>query len=175
MSGEMNILSPASDNPETLPRRLSADLRELLRETAGRAVTLGELEQILKGRGFALFLLLLSLLALPLAVSAEYHVDMLHPNSPMANDAYSHFIIGQLFSGLVTYNDNLKIVPDVAATLPSVSQDGKTYTFVLRKGVKFTDGTPVKVVSATGQEKTAAATPVGPRPATPSGILARSR
>src|SRR3954462_8108038 len=33
--------------------------------------------------------LLLSLLALPLAVSAEYHVDMLHPNSPMANDAYS--------------------------------------------------------------------------------------
>src|SRR6478609_5615733 len=33
--------------------------------------------------------LLLSLLALPLAASAEYHVDMLQPNSPMANDAYS--------------------------------------------------------------------------------------
>lgn len=61
----------------------------------------------------------------------------------LANDAYSHFIIGQLFSGLVTYDDNLNIVPDVAATLPSVSQDGKTYTFVLRKGVKFTDGQPV--------------------------------
>jgi len=32
-----------------------------LQETGGRAVTLGELEQILKGRGFAMFLLLMSL------------------------------------------------------------------------------------------------------------------
>jgi len=54
---------------ETPPRRLSADLQELLRETAGRAVTLGELEQILKGRGAALFLLLISLpFAFPIAI-----------------------------------------------------------------------------------------------------------
>jgi len=33
--------------------------------------------------------LVLSLLAAPFAASAEYHVDMLKPNSPMANDAYS--------------------------------------------------------------------------------------
>lgn len=43
------------------PRRLSADLRELLLETAGRSMTLGELEDILKGRGFGLFLLLMAL------------------------------------------------------------------------------------------------------------------
>src|SRR3954447_6036399 len=61
----------------------------------------------------------------------------------LANDTYSHLIIRQLFSGLVTYDDNLNIVPDVAAALPSVSADGKTYTFVLRKGVQFTDGQPV--------------------------------
>ena len=50
-------------NPEVLatPPRLSSDLRALLREAAGRSLTLGELEQSLKGRGFGLFLLLLAL------------------------------------------------------------------------------------------------------------------
>lgn len=43
------------------PRRLSTDLRELLAEAAGRSLTIGELEQILQGRGFALFILLLSI------------------------------------------------------------------------------------------------------------------
>jgi len=63
------FLRTAVFEAETPPRRLSADLHELLRETAGRAVTLGELEQILRGRGFALFLLLLSLpFAFPIAI-----------------------------------------------------------------------------------------------------------
>ena len=63
------FLQAALFEPEAEPRRLSADLRELLRETAGRAVKLGELEQILKGRGFALFLLLMSLpFAFPIAI-----------------------------------------------------------------------------------------------------------
>ena len=42
------------------PRRLSEDFGEVLRHAAGRAVTLGELETNLKGRGFALFILILS-------------------------------------------------------------------------------------------------------------------
>lgn len=47
--------------PPPPPSRLSSDLRELLRETAGRSMTLGELEEILKGRGFGMFLLLMAL------------------------------------------------------------------------------------------------------------------
>lgn len=43
------------------PRRLSEDFHDLLRETAGRGVTLGELERRLQGRGFALFILIMSL------------------------------------------------------------------------------------------------------------------
>lgn len=43
------------------PRRLSEDFQDLLRETAGRGVTLGELEKRLQGRGFALFILIMSL------------------------------------------------------------------------------------------------------------------
>jgi oligopeptide transport system substrate-binding protein len=61
----------------------------------------------------------------------------------LATDSYSLFVIRQLFGGLVTFNNELKIVPDIAAALPSVSQDGRTYTFVLRKGVRFTDGQEV--------------------------------
>lgn len=56
-----DLLQPAIGVPEPPPRRLSTDLKELLRDTDGRSLTLGELEKILKGRGFALFLLLLSL------------------------------------------------------------------------------------------------------------------
>jgi hypothetical protein len=53
-----STLSAPSDLP---PRKLSDDLRELLRASAGRALTLGELESSLQGRGFALLILLMSL------------------------------------------------------------------------------------------------------------------
>ena len=36
------------------------------------------------------------------------------------------------------------IVPYLAKDLPTVSSDGKTYTLTLRKGLKYSDGTPVK-------------------------------
>jgi peptide/nickel transport system substrate-binding protein len=36
------------------------------------------------------------------------------------------------------------IVPYLAKDLPKVSSDGKTYTLTLRKGLKYSDGTPVK-------------------------------
>jgi peptide/nickel transport system substrate-binding protein len=44
---------------------------------------------------------------------------------------------------LVTYApDATEPTPKLAAALPDVSADGLTYTFVLRAGVKFADGTP---------------------------------
>ncbi len=56
-------------DPQPPPRRLSTDLEELLREADGRALSLGELEAILQGRGFALFILLLSLpFVFPIAI-----------------------------------------------------------------------------------------------------------
>ena len=36
------------------------------------------------------------------------------------------------------------IVPYLARELPSISPDGKTYTLVLRRGLKYSDGTPVR-------------------------------
>jgi peptide/nickel transport system substrate-binding protein len=37
-----------------------------------------------------------------------------------------------------------KVVPGLAESLPKISNGGKTYTLTLRKGLKYSDGTPVK-------------------------------
>ena len=37
-----------------------------------------------------------------------------------------------------------KVVPGLATALPKVTNGGKTYTLTLRKGLKYSDGTPVK-------------------------------
>lgn len=46
-----------------------------------------------------------------------------------------------LFSGLMKYNENLELVPDLAEKY-DVSEDQKTYTFYLRQNVKWHDGKP---------------------------------
>ena len=61
----------------------------------------------------------------------------------VADDATSTAYIMQIFSGLLQLNNNLEPVPDIAASMPTVSSDGLTYTFHLRQDVKFQDGTPL--------------------------------
>ncbi|MEV4613413.1 ABC transporter substrate-binding protein [Kitasatospora sp. NPDC049258] len=39
--------------------------------------------------------------------------------------------------------DGLKLVPDLAADQPTIAADGKTYTFKLKPGVKFEDGSAI--------------------------------
>lgn len=40
--------------------------------------------------------------------------------------------------------EGLRLVPDVAASYPRVSRDAKTFTFTLRTGFRFSDGSPVR-------------------------------
>ncbi|MBI2848964.1 MAG: peptide ABC transporter substrate-binding protein [Chloroflexi bacterium] len=61
----------------------------------------------------------------------------------LSSDSTSSRYIVEVFSGLVTLSPKLEIIPDVAERW-DVSSDGKTYTFHLRKGVKFHDGKEVK-------------------------------
>lgn len=54
----------------------------------------------------------------------------------------SEFAIN-LFNGLLKFDNRYNIVPDIAERMPDVSVDGLTYTFKLRKDVKFSNGDPV--------------------------------
>ncbi len=60
----------------------------------------------------------------------------------LAGDAESAVYVAEIFSGLVTLDQNLKVIPDIAEKW-DVSDDRQTYTFYLRKGVQFHDGRPV--------------------------------
>jgi peptide/nickel transport system substrate-binding protein len=51
-------------------------------------------------------------------------------------------------AGLMNYHDKplpegLRVVPEIAAAYPKVTNGGKTYTFTIRKGMRFSTGSPV--------------------------------
>src|SRR5262245_33412621 len=50
-------------------------------------------------------------------------------------------ILGTL---LVNKPDCTDLVPELASAMPEISADGLTYTFWLRPGIKYSDGTPIK-------------------------------
>ncbi len=60
----------------------------------------------------------------------------------LVGDINSYQYISQIFSGLVTVDERLEIVPDVAEKW-TLGPDGRVYTFQLRQGVRFHDGSPV--------------------------------
>ncbi|MDP3879136.1 MAG: peptide ABC transporter substrate-binding protein [Dehalococcoidales bacterium] len=72
-----------------------------------------------------------------------YGIDPNTLDPAVAGEANSHRYIMQLFSGLVRLDDNLEPAPDIAREW-RVSDDGRTFTFELRRGVRFHDGREVK-------------------------------
>ncbi len=72
-----------------------------------------------------------------------YGIDPITLDPAVSGDMNSHEYIAQIFSGLVRLDDNLEPAPDIARNW-EISDDGKTYTFYLRKDVKFHDGREVK-------------------------------
>jgi len=66
----------------------------------------------------------------------------------LAQDAYSEAQVQLIFPGLVTLDSALNVVPWAATALPTITNggitnQGKTYTFHLRKGMRWSDGTPI--------------------------------
>ena len=47
------------------------------------------------------------------------------------------------FSGLFAYDEEGQLIPELAAEMPEVSEDGLTYTFKIREGLKWSDGEPL--------------------------------
>ncbi|MBI3977369.1 MAG: ABC transporter substrate-binding protein [Chloroflexi bacterium] len=75
-----------------------------------------------------------------LVVAGEAIGDNFVPMVGFQGWAHS-WLYGNMFEGLYTFRDMKTPVPALA-TGHTVSADGLTYTFQLRKGVKFHDGTP---------------------------------
>jgi peptide/nickel transport system substrate-binding protein len=59
-----------------------------------------------------------------------------------AIDSASYYAQSLVYEGLVKYDPDLNIVPALAKSF-AISEDGLTYTFVLRENLKFSDGTAV--------------------------------
>ena len=50
-------------------------------------------------------------------------------------------VINLIYQGMLKYDANSELNPELAQEMPTVSEDGKTVTFKLKKGIKFSDGT----------------------------------
>ncbi|MFQ5934243.1 MAG: peptide ABC transporter substrate-binding protein, partial [Dehalococcoidia bacterium] len=60
----------------------------------------------------------------------------------LTSDTTSATIVVEVFSGLVSIDQNLNVVPDIAESW-DISEDGRTFTFYLRRDVQFHDGKSV--------------------------------
>jgi peptide/nickel transport system substrate-binding protein len=74
-------------------------------------------------------------------------IDYLDPGLSYTVEGWG--IMWNVYLPLIGYThangpDGATIIPYLAKDLPKVSADGKTYSFVLKSGLKYSDGTPIK-------------------------------
>ena len=60
-------------------------------------------------------------------------------------DSNSALAVSMIYTGLVKFDKNLNVVPDQATWV--IAPDNKVYTFTLKQGITFSDGTPVTAQS----------------------------
>src|SRR5216683_486986 len=60
-------------------------------------------------------------------------------------DSNSAVVMSMIYSGLVRFDQNQNVLPDQATW--TISADRKTYTFTLKAGLTFSDGTPLTAQS----------------------------
>ena len=77
-----------------------------------------------------------------------YPFDSIDPAVAYENQG-SWSVLGMTNDGLVTYQrvggtDGITIVPDLATSLPAISDAGRTYTFQVRRGIHYSNGTLVR-------------------------------
>ena len=65
----------------------------------------------------------------------------LDPNKAQSSDAIA--VLSALQRGLVYFDKDLKVVPELAKDLPVISADAKTLTFTLKDGIKYSNGDPI--------------------------------
>src|SRR5215470_10790835 len=76
-----------------------------------------------------------------LVIALNQDPDILDPT--LARSYVGRIIFAHMCEKLYDIDETLRIVPQLAAALPTISDGGKTVTIKLRTGVKFNDGTPM--------------------------------
>jgi peptide/nickel transport system substrate-binding protein len=84
--------------------------------------------------------------------------DYLDPGLSYTVDGWQ--ALTQAYPGLVTFphkegQEGAKVEPGLAEAMPKVSSDNRTYSFTLREGLTYSDGTPVKASDYTNVVKRA--------------------
>jgi len=74
-----------------------------------------------------------------LVVALSEEPDALDPT--LARTFVGRIVFSSFCEALYTNDENFELVPQLAADLPEISEDGLTVTIPLREGVKFNDGT----------------------------------
>lgn len=112
-------------------------------------LTDGRLSEVRWNRKWSLLAVLTLVLMAPAMQAAAQELVVVHEVPIVELDPLAGYINAPspyeagllLYNFLVRFDSNLNIVPDLA-TEWSVSEDGRTWTFRLREGVVFHDGTP---------------------------------
>jgi oligopeptide transport system substrate-binding protein len=75
-----------------------------------------------------------------------------------SDDLYSGIEVAHAYEGLLQYHYLKRpytLIPNLAEAMPTISKDGKTYTFKIKKGVVFQDDPCFKATNGKGRELTA--------------------
>ncbi len=64
-------------------------------------------------------------------------------NPILANSDTDHDLTELIYSGLMKYDEEGKIIPDLAKSSPKISEDGKVYEFDLKDDIFWQDGKPL--------------------------------
>jgi YVTN family beta-propeller protein len=67
----------------------------------------------------------------------------------LANFTNSFALLGAAYDGLVAFrraggSEGTQLVPDLAISLPLPTDGGRSYTFTIRPGIRYSDGTPLR-------------------------------
>ncbi|MFN7989310.1 MAG: ABC transporter substrate-binding protein [Thermoanaerobaculia bacterium] len=92
-----------------------------------------------------------------LTVAVRADVTGVFPNPPTSNEAFTIDLFSNVLEGLFRIDSALAVKPALVTSWSNA--DGKTWTFRLREGVRFSDGTPLSAEDVTASLRAAIETP----------------